>query len=63
MRRRDSARMLQPAWNSILRKLVTALSHDLAAYKHFHTEILGALPQVDRLTTYVVMGSPKDDRA
>lgn len=36
---------------------------DLAAYKHFHTEILGALPQVDRLTTYVVMGSPKDDRA
>lgn len=36
---------------------------DLVAYKHFHTEILGALPQVDRLTTYVVMGSPKDDRA
>lgn len=35
---------------------------DLAAYKHFHTEILGALPQVDRLTTYVVMGSPKDER-
>jgi hypothetical protein len=29
MRRRDSARMLQPAWSSILRKLVTALSHDL----------------------------------
>jgi len=36
---------------------------DLTAYKHFHTEILGALPQVDRLTTYVVMGSPKDMRA
>ena len=36
---------------------------DLVAYKHFHTEILGALPQVDRLTTYVVMGSPKDLRA
>ncbi|WP_425072252.1 Lrp/AsnC family transcriptional regulator [Sagittula sp. S175] len=36
---------------------------DLTAYKHFHTEILGALPQVDRLTTYVVMGSPKDLRA
>lgn len=36
---------------------------DLVAYKHFHTEILGALPQVERLTTHVVMGSPKDDRA
>lgn len=36
---------------------------DLVDYKHFHTEILGALPQVDRLTTYVVMGSPKDLRA
>ena len=36
---------------------------DLAAYKHFHTEILGTLPQVQALTSYVVMGSPKDDRA
>ncbi len=36
---------------------------DLAAYKHFHTEVLGALPQVNTLTTYVVMGSPKDERA
>ncbi|KUF10255.1 Lrp/AsnC family transcriptional regulator [Pseudoponticoccus marisrubri] len=36
---------------------------DLAAYKHFHTEILGALPQVNTLTTFVVMGSPKDERA
>ena len=36
---------------------------DLAAYKHFHTEVLGALPQVNTLQTYVVMGSPKDDRA
>ena len=36
---------------------------DLAAYKHFHTDILGALPQVRTLTSYVVMGSPKDDRA
>lgn len=35
---------------------------DLAAYKHFHTEILGVLPQVRSLTTYVVMGSPKDER-
>jgi len=35
---------------------------DLAAYKHFHTDILGVLPQVQALTTYVVLGSPKDDR-
>jgi DNA-binding Lrp family transcriptional regulator len=36
---------------------------DLAAYKHFHTEVLGVVPQVHALTTYVVMGSPKDERA
>ncbi len=43
--------------------LLRVEASDLAAYKHFHTEILGALPQVERLTTHVVMGSPKDDRA
>ncbi|HEX9858504.1 MAG TPA: Lrp/AsnC family transcriptional regulator, partial [Paracoccaceae bacterium] len=36
---------------------------DLAAYKHFHTEVLGVLPQVNSITSYVVMGSPKDERA
>ena len=36
---------------------------DLAAYKHFHTDVLGTLPQVSAITTYVVMGSPKDQRA
>ena len=36
---------------------------DLPAYKHFHTEVLGALPQVVTMTSYVVMGSPKDARA
>lgn len=35
---------------------------DLAAYKIFHTEILGTLPQVNSITSYVVMGSPKDTR-
>lgn len=35
---------------------------DLAAYKHFHTEVLGALAQVNTLQTYVVLGSPKDER-
>ncbi|MDQ7072071.1 MAG: Lrp/AsnC family transcriptional regulator [Rhodobacterales bacterium] len=36
---------------------------DLAAYKAFHTEVLGTLPQVHSITSYVVMGSPKDERA
>lgn len=35
---------------------------DFAAYKHFHTDILGALPQVNAITTYVVLGSSKDVR-
>lgn len=36
---------------------------DLAAYKIFHTDVLGTLPQVNSITSYVVMGSPKDERA
>ncbi len=36
---------------------------DLAAYKTFHTEVLGALPQVASITTFVVLASPKDERA
>ena len=36
---------------------------DLAAYKHWHTDVLGILPQVRSITTFVVMGSPKDERA
>jgi len=36
---------------------------DLAAYKQFHTEVLGTLPQVTAITSYVVMDSPKDERA
>lgn len=35
---------------------------DLSAYKHFHTEVLGALPQVSTITSFVVMGSHKDER-
>ena len=35
---------------------------DLAAYKHFHTEVLGTLPQVTSISSYVVMGSPKNLR-
>ncbi len=36
---------------------------DLEAYKAFHTDLLGALPSVHAITTYVVIGSPKDMRA
>ena len=36
---------------------------DLVSYKAFHTDVLGALPQVATLTSYIVMGSPKDSRA
>jgi len=36
---------------------------DLADYKHWHTEVLGILPQVRSITSFVVMGSSKDERA
>ena len=36
---------------------------DLPAYKAFHTDVMGILPQVNAITTFVVMGSPKDARA
>ena len=36
---------------------------DLAGFKHWHTDVLGVLPQVQSITTFVVMDSPKDDRA
>ena len=36
---------------------------DLPTYKAFHTDMLGALPQVNSITSYVVIGSPKDERA
>ncbi|MFY0636092.1 MAG: Lrp/AsnC family transcriptional regulator [Vannielia sp.] len=35
---------------------------DIASFKTFHTDILGALPQVTSITTYVVVCSPKDER-
>ena len=35
---------------------------DLEAYKQFHTDILGTVPQVSSITSYIVMGSPKDER-
>lgn len=37
-------------------------ARDLAAYKQFHTDYMGAFPFLERLTTLVVMASPKDER-
>lgn len=34
---------------------------DLPAYKSFHTNVLGVHPQVSQISTYVVMGSPKNE--
>ncbi len=36
---------------------------DLPSYKFFHTDVLGQLPHVQSITTYVVIGSPKESRA
>ena len=36
---------------------------DLPAYKNFHTEVLGTQPHVTAITSYIVLGSPKDERA
>ena len=36
---------------------------DLAAYKYFHTEVLGVIPGLASITSYIVMDSPKDERA
>jgi DNA-binding Lrp family transcriptional regulator len=36
---------------------------DLAAYKAFHTDRLGTVPHVRSITSYMVMGTPKDARA
>jgi len=36
---------------------------DLAAYKHFHSDVLGTLSQVSSITSHVSLGSSKDLRA
>lgn len=35
---------------------------DIAAYKSFHADVLGGLPQVNAITTYMVLDSPKNER-
>lgn len=32
---------------------------DIAAYKRFHTDVLGTLPQLGSIVTFVVLGTPK----
>lgn len=38
-------------------------ARDLTAYKYFHTEVLGTVPQVSSIISYIVMASPKDERS
>ncbi|WP_428776250.1 Lrp/AsnC family transcriptional regulator [Vibrio sp.] len=45
--------------NEYLLRVETA---DLSSYKRIHADVLGECPQVQSLTTMVVMDSPKDDR-
>jgi len=44
----------------VIEYLVRIEVADIAAYKAFHAGVLGALPQVNSITTYVVLESPKD---
>jgi DNA-binding Lrp family transcriptional regulator len=43
--------------------LLRVETKDIASYKTFHTEVLGTLPQVNSITTNVIIESPKDDRS
>ncbi|MEM8553434.1 MAG: Lrp/AsnC family transcriptional regulator [Pseudomonadota bacterium] len=43
--------------------LLRVETSDLESYKRFHTDHLGMIPGVAAITTMVVMGSPKDERA
>ena len=43
--------------------LLRVESADLSDYKRFHTEVLGTQSHVNAITSYIVMGSSKDERA
>ena len=43
--------------------LLRVEARDIESYKRFHTDVLGSLPHVNAITTYLVMGSPKDLRS
>ena len=49
--------------NGVFEYLLRVEVPDIAAYKVFHGETRGYLPQVTAITTYVVIESPKDQRA
>lgn len=61
----DGAREVRECHNitGTVEYLLRVEAADLAAYKAFHTDVLGTVPQVHSITSYVVMGSPKDERA
>ena len=42
--------------------LLRVESADLSGYKRFHTEVLGTQTHVTAITSYIVMGSSKDER-
>ncbi|GLT13449.1 Lrp/AsnC family transcriptional regulator [Vibrio algivorus] len=42
--------------------LLRVETKDLTRYKRFHSEVLGEIPQVNTITTLVVMDTPKDTR-
>ncbi|MDY8111015.1 Lrp/AsnC family transcriptional regulator [Fulvimarina sp. 2208YS6-2-32] len=42
--------------------LLRVETEDLASYKRFHTDTLGTLTHVASITSYIVMGSSKDER-
>jgi Lrp/AsnC family transcriptional regulator, leucine-responsive regulatory protein len=43
--------------------LLRVEARDLASYKTFHTDVLGCVPAVRSITSYIVMDSSKDARA
>lgn len=43
--------------------LLRVETRDLAAFKRFHSDKLGALPHIGQIVTHVVLASPKDERA
>ncbi|WP_199911626.1 Lrp/AsnC ligand binding domain-containing protein [Dongshaea marina] len=43
--------------------LIRVETADLKAYKHFHSQVLGEIPQVNAISTMVVMDTPKDERS
>jgi len=49
-----------PQRSGTVEYLLRVEAADLAAHKVFHTDVLGTLPQVNAITSYVVMDSPKD---